>query len=730
MAGPASQKTAPSIRIPPGEAQKYYAADSLAFKVQNLERTPEGTLRSVVGPTPYEPDRGIKEEPATGVTRTLGTSNPHGIFHASLKAGMVDTLVIRAGSKLYRHCGWYRGWEEIDSGLSDETRPGYPDQFVTLNDLIIWTNGIDQARIIDTDGSSTIMGFAEKPSRPTARGPMSQNQDANTYANYYGYSWVGKIGTVGDLLSGQTSAVLEGSWYYYVLYEDFFGNLSAMSAPSTPVTTATIQSDPYNASLGLNASIGEDSSGNVTNPYAGSVAPQSGAELDDLTRQFLVELSSAPDNTAAMRVYRTQDTKNKGETPRFLVRIPNNRETSFPDNLSDQELGGPMPQTTQVPVFRTMCTHQGRLVIANTLEDPGIVRRSMLGLPGTFETDEFTYPDSGGAEVTALASHQGYLLAFTESSVYSLQDFKSPVPLSQGIGCVAPRSIKALPDGTLIWLGQDGFYGLSIGAKGGVGIQFLSGVIDRTTRYGLNRARKRLSVACVDPESQEYRCALAPSGQHFNKLVLAFDGKHWRRQEYDIHLADWVQLSDWRQYVLAIGKEVSGETSAEVQIRGGSERTEVFVMNRSTGVYTPPNRKVVYRSAWIRGDELGLVPLSVRTMYIGMIDAFDGNATVRFYRNGSWKEVVSMSDLKVIGVDDDSEVVSDTVGNAVIGTAKTHDPRLFWRQVPVGLETVGSWAFEIEVQYPTRLHLASFTFDMSVATGGNIRSRVPLRDDE
>jgi hypothetical protein len=117
-------------------------------------------------------------------------------------------------------------------------------------------------------------------------------------------------------------------------------------------------------------------------------------------------------------------------------------------------------------------------------------------------------------------------------------------------------------------------------------------------------------------------------------------------------------------------------------------------------------------------------------MYIGMIDAFDGNATVRFYRNGSWKEVVSMSDLKVIGVDDDSAVVSDIAGSAVVGTAATHDPRLFWRQVPVGLETVGSWAFEIEVQYPTRLHLASFTFDMSVATGGNIRSRVPLRDDE
>ena len=719
MAGPASQKTAPSIRIPPGEAQKYYAADSLAFKVQNLERTPEGTLRSVVGPTPYEPDRGIKEEPATGITRTLSDKRPHGIYHAALVAGMVDTLVIRAGTKLYRHCGWYRGWEEIDSGLSSEGRPGYPDQFVSLNDQIIWTNGIDQARIIAADGSSTILGFTEMPSAPETRGPMSQNEDQSTYPNYYGYSWAGRIGTTGDLLSGQVSAILEGSWFYYVQYEDFFGNLSASSPPSTPVSIATIQSSPYDASL----------TQDTFRALSNSTPPSSGAELDDLTRQFLVEVSGAPDNAAAVRIYRSPDTKNVGEEPKFLIRLPNNREVAFPDNLSDQELGPPMPLTVPVPVFRTMCTHQGRLVIANTLEDPGIVRRSMPGLAGTFESSEFIYPDSGGAEVTAITSHNGVLLAFTENRVYSLEEVTAPRPLTQGIGCVAPRSIKALPNGTLVWLGRDGFYGMSQ-TKTGLQIGFLSSPIDRTARQGINRARARMAVACIDPESQEYRCALPESGSSQNAFILTFDGSHWRRQLLDIEIADWCQLSDWRQYVLSIGREASSDTEEQVTARGGSNRTEVFVMNRSTDNYVPPNRKVVYRSAWIRGDELGLVPLSVRTMYIGMIDAFDGNATIRFYRNGSWKEVVSMSDLKVIGVDDDSAVVSDIAGSAVVGTAATHDPRLFWRQVPVGLETVGSWAFEIEVQHPTRLHLASFTFDMSVATGGNIRSRVPLRDDE
>ena len=50
MAGPA-QQSARTFIVPPGEAQVQYSASSLAFKIQNLEMTSEGTLASVLGPT-------------------------------------------------------------------------------------------------------------------------------------------------------------------------------------------------------------------------------------------------------------------------------------------------------------------------------------------------------------------------------------------------------------------------------------------------------------------------------------------------------------------------------------------------------------------------------------------------------------------------------------------------------------------------------------------------------
>ena len=121
--------------------------------------------------------------------------------------------------------------------------------------------------------------------------------------------------------------------------------------------------------------------------------------------------------------------------------------------------------------------------------------------------------------------------------------------------------------------------------------------------------------------------------------------------------------------------------------------------------------------------------MQLRTMYVGMLDSFDGDVTIRFYRNGSWADVVSMADLKSVGTDDGQGIVADVAGKAVIGTARTRDPRLFWRQVPMQIRDARLWAFEIETTGSQALHLAAVAFDVSVATMGNPNSRVPRRAD-
>ena len=730
MAGPAQQQPQ-SIVIPPGEGRQTYESTALAWKIQNLETTLDGTLKSVTGPAALRITRragslnpGDVAAAGAPTTQYWNTDRPHSIFHAGLQSGSASILLYRFGSKLYRFLGSHGGSaapadEVILTGLSDPAVPLYPDQYVTMNGQVIWTNGVDRAQIITYDGTAGDLGYSKKPSAPQVFHPAkpSFEQSFLYFPNAWGYSWPGRIGTPGDILAGREGALLAGRWYYYVQYEDSYGNLSAFSARSEAVQLSSNQADPFSGATDKK-----------------DVSNQEGSEIDDLTRRFLLKTAGdAPPQTAAVHVYRTPDTFHVDATPRFLARIPGKSQVVFDDNYSDTELSDPWKPTVDVPIFRVACAHQGRLIIGNIPGDTGLVRRSEPGFAGTFGEAEFVYPDTSGSEITALASHGGLLLAFTESCVYSLSDFANPTPLTRGIGCTAPRSIQSLRNGTLVWLGRDGFYGMTMTGA----VTRVSAAIDKVMRREINRAMLRLAVSTVDAETGEYRCALTPAGSIYNRLLLCFDGTFWRRLDMGIHFADLTTTDDWRQYVVGIGTDVEKESDVTLTDGTGTELdfSRVFVLGHETKDYAPPSRQVVYRSAWMKSSADGLTPTNVRSMYIGLLDAWNGTATIRIYRNGSWKRHVAMDDLRLIGPDDGSAIVTDIAGAAVIGAASAHEPRLYWREVPVDIRNANSWAFEVVIEGEPlrdlgRIHIAAFAFDISLASGGSPRGRVPRRNDQ
>ena len=730
MAGPAQQQPQ-SIVIPPGEGRQTYESTALAWKIQNLETTLDGTLKSVTGPAALRITRRVEglnagDVAAAGAptTQYWNTGRPHSIFHAGLQSGSASILLYRFGSKLYRFLGSHGGSaapadEVILTGLSDPAVPLYPDQYVTMNGQVIWTNGVDRAQIITYDGTAGDLGYSKKPSAPQVFHPAkpSFEQSFLYFPNAWGYSWPGRIGTPGDILAGREGALLAGRWYYYVQYEDSYGNLSAFSARSEAVQLSSNQADPFSGATDKK-----------------DVSNQEGSEIDDLTRRFLLKTAGdAPSQTAAVHVYRTPDTFHVDATPRFLARIPGKSQVVFDDNYSDTELSDPWKPTVDVPIFRVACAHQGRLIIGNIPGDTGLVRRSEPGFAGTFGEAEFVYPDTSGSEITALASHGGLLLAFTESCVYSLSDFANPTPLTRGIGCTAPRSIQSLRNGTLVWLGRDGFYGMTMTGA----VTRVSAAIDKVMRREINRSMLRLAVSTVDAETGEYRCALTPAGSIYNRLLMCFDGTFWRRLDMGIHFADLTTTDDWRQYVVGIGTDVEKESDVTLTDGTGTELdfSRVFVLGHETKDYAPPSRQVVYRSAWMKSSADGLTPTNVRSMYIGLLDAWNGTATIRIYRNGSWKRHVAMDDLRLIGPDDGSAIVTDIAGAAVIGAASAHEPRLYWREVPVDIRNANSWAFEVVIEGEPlrdlgRIHIAAFAFDISLASGGSPRGRVPRRNDQ
>ena len=713
--------------VPAGEGQKLYDPGEVGYIVRNLQPADDGGMRSVDGPCLYEPKLGVFDQFPS-----------FGLFHASLLGGLADMLLVRHGPELSRHTGAQQNFialQQAPSDLSYDARPRFPDQFTVLADKVIWTNGVDPAQVIRFDNSVMPLGFWEVPSAPQAMGPArARGNDAdgalgnkNTlptvsfgqvgpgglnnplfqYAtrmpNTEGYAWPGNIGTPGDAFEGRQGSVLQSAYIYREIQEDDNGNLSMPSPASNAVMIRAAQADPYRL---------------------GGTQDQ-GTDIRDLQRQFIVDLQGdAPAHCVARWIYRSVDLNNEGRAMRLVTRLPGNRAVRYPDNVGALALGGEMPQTVPVPIFRVMTTHNSRLVIANLLHDPGRLMWSEKGLSGTFLAANFTYPDDAGSEVTGAASHAGVLLAGTIGNIYSLEDPSHPRPLTKGIGIAGPRTIGATGNGILVWLGSDRrFYGMAPGQL--TPPEVISDAITRVTRHFLNPSRLHMAVCATDPESGDYVIAVPPAGETGNSLLLRYDGKTWREEKLGISFSDLCSVYAGRNLLLGLGTD--GET---VDLANGTQpRKRVFVLNREDARYTPPQRSALFQSRWLLGDEHGMQPVFVSRMAIGLRDAYDGPITVSFAMNGVWEfgqeQAVTAVGASRAGLDRKTMVLDDIIGEAKIGKAKVRTPRLYWRWIPVNLVDAYSWAFKLEMPHPGRMHIEAFMFEVSVPEGGK-KLELPL----
>jgi hypothetical protein len=808
VGGPTEQSTN-TVFIPPGEGRQTFSPQPLAWIVENFEIGPDDILQSIVGPTilrikaeayktgssvdniELEIDDGLTGQWPSTVTRYgYKTGEPFSIFSAPLLNGSAQMLLYRVGPRLFSFNGGMDDPDEVlIDGLSVSPDSRFLDQYVVVNDKIIYFNGIDQPQVITYEGQVTPLGFDRKAAALAVSSPSQPDFDdvPNYYPNAMGYSWQGRIGTPGDELTGQKASLLKGAWYYYTQYEDIHGNLSEFSPPSDPATIHTNQADPYFVPAVQNTDSASGILGIIskTKPITKRTMP-TGVEIDDLTRRFLLKSSGdLPKHSVATRIFRTADTNHKDQTPKFVARVPGSRQFYFDDNNADSDLGMAWTPTVSVPVFRVACSHQGRLVIGNIPGAPGMVRQSQPGFPGTFESDDYIFPDSQGAEITALASSNGSLIAFTANSTYLIgDDFSTPQPLATGVGCVSQKSIQSMRDGSLIWLAADGFYSLGLNGQ----LKKISLPIQKIFERELNESQFYRAVSVIDHDTGEYRCAVSEKGRKRNTMILCFDGQHWRRQTLGIDIADMCSVRDHTHLTLAIGSDPReqglasfGKTTEGQSFRGYLSLSRVFVLNHQTTDYFGPPRRIRYRSAWLRSSDYGLVPTNVRSLYVGLLDAWVGVATVRLYRNGSWKPIAEMNDLLLHGPDDESELIDDVAGEAVVGASSTRNSRVFWRQIPVDIQNANSWAFEIELlgspsprfkvddsaksaetaekleersweslfanpEYGVlafqdkknipakwelgRLKIAAFAFDVSIATKGSPLGRVPFRKDK
>ena len=723
------------LRVQSGQL---FLPNEIASKIENMYPMGEGTLRSVIGPAALVdlraedtehgeyPERPpsladpsiageLKKDPddpnLTIITPFNYGENQHGIFHALLKGGKRDVLLLHTGNEVWEFVGWqaFEGnpWKrllgpEVDvnnTGLKtvipDDTRPRFPTQFEkTSNGIIIVPQN---SRAYFYDGVQIDpLGFSERPGAPSGRGPISSRtkvssrgrgvndrgytHDSTEYETAAGAKYLSgltpgggtcRIGTTAELTfdasvfdsgsSGvdalQAGWLKRGMWRGRTQFIDRYGNLSAPSAPSAEVTV----------------------------DFQPSVLPEpdsGGGEIKVRVSSLLKQLAwtgitPGPPHCVGRILHRTKDLINSGDDAYYEVpldttgvttafaTLPDNVSQLYPDNIPDAFLVRKAQDIDPVPAFKLCAVAFSRLWVANTEEQPGMLRPSEPGFWGTFPSDREIFPDATGAEITGLHRCDRGLLVFTRKSTFLIQAsddgarFRS-APVSAEIGCVAPSSVQTLPDGRVIWLGTDGFY-LYDGNQ-----IVLASTMLKTTFRRVTRARDRQAVAAVDVAANEYRCWLSVDGSVRNNFCFIYDGQGWRTRT-DVAADAVCTTQDHRDYMI-----VAGEVAGDEGFRGP------FVLDHSgnrrdlTLNTLIDNRVATIETSWLNANT-SQERKTMYVVYVWLRETENSEVTVEVMRD--WREEV----LETVPL---KRYPSDDPPNFWGGTAWDQDKAVFVERRP------------------------------------------------
>jgi len=698
-----------TIRVQAGQLLK--PAD-IAESIQNFEITEEGTLLSTRGPSPYVPDYG-QGYPSY---QTM-----HGVFHATLQNGARDVLLCHTGPELWVLNGWSQSWEalvstaggaQVEETLFNSDQPQFPTQFeATPTGIVIIPQGTTSPKAFFYDGEVVgRLGYPQKPSPPNILGPASTSTGVAEDNNTYGYSvthdtmnastgagggyyhWdfgKGRIGTVDTSTAfTDTSGVdpsreghlLQGKWRGAVQWVDRWGNLSPVSDLSGEVI---VQSRPG----------GADSVTNKPSP------------IEWLQHQFFwTNIAEGPGTTRGRILFRTKDMINSGTHDLFemtmggesgnFATLPDNISQDMPDNVPDAWLLKPPTQVQPVPPARLCRMAMGRLWIANTSEEPGILIPSIPGMWGTFAKNAEMFPDPSGAEITGLWNIPGGLLAFTADTSYIVQpsqdgtSFRSAT-LHPTLGCVAPSSIRTMPTGETIWLSRKGFIIFD-----GKNIANVSSPVQKQMRR-INPARSLQAVAEIDHTRGEYICWVPMDNDTTNNHAFVFDGTGWRERTNE-NVVAVARTRDHRQYIIAAGKEQGTDG--------------IWLLDHENQDYTPAAKTFTIETAWLSSEKLQRT--SAFTLRLWLRETHTtGQATVDVYTN--WREGSSPDHSVTVDLDS-PEDTPPSWSTTLLGAAGAEwvRRRPYWIRKDIAVHSAET--FKLKISSTTPMEFISLAIVESV----------------
>lgn len=470
-------------------------------------------------------------------------------------------------------------------------------------------------------------------------------------------------------------------WRCRSQFVDYFGNLSPLSGRSNPVTL----DQQYATDFSVSDVVGDVVKGNS---YV--------AQADRVRKQVAwTGLDQGPERTVARVLYRTQDVKTSGTAKFFRVpldsmqggstvpTLPDNVSDTFPDNIPDVWLEEEAIEIDPVPTFRLCRVAFGRLWVANTSDNPGMLQASLPGRWGTFPSLLKLYPDPRGAEITALWRVPQGLLAFTEGSTYLVipndaGDGFSSLTVSSEAGCPSPNSVKTLKTGDVIWMGSDGFYKFSGTEDYSRGVEFVSTAIDLFTQR-ITQSRRNQACAAVDNATGEYRCWASTEGNLANNMCFIYNGTGWRTRS-DLFAKDVCVTQDHRNYMIAVGEV-------------GTDKG-VWLLDHASVKYQPTaltTREATIETAWLTAAA-SEERRTAQVLYLWLRETENTTLTIEVMRD--WRNtVIETTTAKRYSGDDIPKFWSET---PLGSTDKWQKKRPYWTRAAVYVPSAEVFKFRIK----------------------------------
>ena len=308
-------------------------------------------------------------------------------------------------------------------------------------------------------------------------------------------------------------------------------------------TSDTGSESPLSEASGFATWIGGDDNG-ISSAYSG-ITLWYQAAFDHTYGLVVDNIPVGPEGTIRRNIYRTQNMRdgiNGAVEVYYLIdTIPNNFENLYTDIIPDSGATVAAPSFLESMVLPRGVKHatayKNRVIVASSTDHPSRLWWSNANAPEQFAHNSyFDFGNISGSPITGLYAYKELVLIFRPDGIDALtptgqtdQPF-TVTPVIEGTGCVASKSIQAIPNLGVIFLGSDGFYLVQGNFSGGgqVSVQKLSLGLGHNFET-INRTAIGKACSTYNKWDNEYWCQVPAYGQTFANLGFVYhvDANAW-----------------------------------------------------------------------------------------------------------------------------------------------------------------------------------------------------------